>query len=189
MTALPIKRKSDIRRLSRHLLETCPRDYALFILAINTGLRYQQLSLLRVVDLKALTVGDALTVTGNRPDLRVSVTVNIAIIDAVKILLDAFAHYHDTEPVFQGSIRGLALSDRSAHELVKSWGRFLNLPGSLTTLSLRKTYAYHRYKHAGVPLSVIQKELGHKSETQTRQYLGLVGADTIDYRSLTIELR
>ena len=63
----PIRHKTSIARMKRILKARSPRDFALFTLGLNTGLR--------ISDLLSLTVGDVLAGTGTR--LRIATRLSL----------------------------------------------------------------------------------------------------------------
>ena len=171
MQSEPIRKKSDVKRLLQHL-ESHPRNYALFVVGINSGLRYSDLSRIRVLDVSGLLVGESFYTKEKKTGKRREVVINHAMREAIDKLLVSKS-YGPNEPLFQGTIRGKALTWRSANELMKSWGRFLDLRVKVGTHSLRKTFGYHQRKYGGVPIEILQRIFNHKNIRETERYIGI----------------
>lgn len=172
MLVEPIRKKSDVKRLLQHLAPH-PRNYALFVIGINCGLRYSDLARICVKDVKGLAVGESFFIQEKKTKKRREIVINNAMHDAIEKLLTAYPYYKPHEPIFQGSIRGEALTWRSANELVKQWGRFLDLRFNVGTHTLRKTFGYHQRKYGGVAIELIQRALNHKHYRDTERYIGI----------------
>lgn len=81
--------------------------------------------------------------------------------------------YKPHEPLFQGTVRGKALSYKSVNALVKSWAKYLGLRENYGTHSLRKTFAYCQRRYGGVAIELLQTLFNHSSPRQTMLYVGI----------------
>ena len=193
----PLRKKSEIERIKRHLKSRSLRDYALFVLGINTGLR--------VGDLLALTVGDVLEGTGRR--LRVGVRLvireqktrkikRIILNDTARRALNEYLKSRERrfpeDPLFlsrqrngkDGSLR--ALSRKQVWKVLSDAARACHVGDTIGTHTMRKTFGYYRYK-TGHPLEEIQKMLNHSSPAITLIYIGIT-QDQMDQSYRDVQL-
>lgn len=177
----PLRTRADIAKMKRILQTRSARDYALFVLAINTGFR--------IGDLLALTVGDVLAGAGARLRIAPRVMVReqkthkkrIAILNAparkaLKQYLSTRARRFPEDPLFISRNRDKSGSYRAISR-AQAWRRLSDAARacgivSFGTHSMRKTFGYFHYK-AGQPLEEIQKILNHSSPAVTLCYIGI----------------
>lgn len=169
ITVQPIKTTRDIASLKR-MLANNPRDYALFVVGINTALRAS--------DLLKLTAGQVRQILADEDDggfvretktgKRRRIIFNDAAKDALRRLL-ATETYGAADPIFQGQ-RG-PMTASYLCRLVKSWCASINLTGNYGSHSLRKTWGYHQRVTFGVDIPTLMDALGHSTQRQTLTYL------------------
>ena len=167
----PIKKKRDIANIKR-ILSDRPRNLALFTLGINTNLRASDLLRIKVGQVRGLKPGDEITLREKKTGKNRRITLNRAVIMAVKGLL-AFQEYHGSqadEYLFK-SQRAPVLTVQSVHRLVKSWCKAINLKGNYGSHTLRKTWGYHQRVTFGVGLPELMVAFNHSSQRQTLDYL------------------
>jgi integrase/recombinase XerC len=69
------------------------------------------------------------------------------------------------------SRQGGRLKRKQAHNILKDAFEACELPGQVTTHSLRKTFANHVLRASGGNIKVLQELLGHKHLSTTEVYL------------------
>ncbi len=199
----PIRDKEDITRIVDYYLERGQyRKLMMFIIAINTGMRF--------VDLRTLTFGDFLDETGHFKkkfiyvaiktaakreqhghQQNLEVYVNKAVREAIRLywrtLGDQPLSLNDPIFVNEGrNGRGNALNQegyrRHLHSLINSLGIGIRC-GTHTT---RKTFAYHvatsmvdaaRRTRTMDNLILLQQMLGHASMKTTCKYIGIASEE------------
>lgn len=168
ITVEPIKSRKAIASIKRQLADK-PRDYALFVVGINTALRAS--------DLLKLTAGQVRSILGDEDGGLVRETktgktrrviFNAAAKDALSKLL-ATREYDAAEPVFQGQ-RG-AMSASYLCRLVAGWCAEEEIEGHFGSHSLRKTWGYHQRVTHKVDIPTLMDVLGHSTQKQTLTYL------------------
>jgi integrase len=165
------KDRYDISRLRQHL-KPHPRNYALFVVGINCGLRFSDLIRITVKDVQGLEVGNRFFIREKKTKKQRYVIINKAIHEAIERLLKS-KNYGQNDPIFQGTIRGKALSYKSVNALVKNWAKWLGLSQNYGTHSLRKTFAYCQRRYGGVAIELIQRLFNHKNMRETMLYVGI----------------
>ncbi len=179
----PIRKKSTIRRMKDALKSRNLRDYALFSLGINCGLR--------ISDLLSLQVKDVLAGTGKR--IRISKEIEIKehktrkakrfpINDKAREALRDYLSDRRPEPDEPLFLSRQKDSDgnKSAISRYQVWramnyaARVAGVPEShrIGTHTLRKTFGYQLRK-SGVDIPEIQMMLNHSHPAVTIRYLGI----------------
>ena len=189
-TVDPIKDKADIELFKQYFLKTGNlRNYMLFVVGINVGLR--------AGDLLSLKVGDVVNQVGERNyecklQVRLKeqktnkhrmIWINEAAQEAIKLYLDSQqlnsqqtdneldeylfkSREGDNKPLTVGHVA------RMLREAAKELG--ITYP--VGTHSLRKTWAYHifmSHRDDAYFLSVLQQMLNHSSSAITLRYIGI----------------
>ena len=165
----PIKRKEDINTI-KDMLYPNPRNYALFVLGINTGYRAIELSNLRVRDVRYLEAGDTLEVWQTKTSKYRRVKINAQVHEAIQRLLDE-EKPHDNEPLFRSRKFNGKLCVETITRLLRDWCKFAGLQGNFGSHTLRKTWGYHQRKNNAVPIHILMVAFGHTTQAQTLNYL------------------
>lgn len=188
--AEPIKSLDDIDRITNYLLSNSEyRDYMLFIVGINFGLRASDLLQLRFTDLinDNYTFKDRVVVfeikTRNTRKNRKNryITINNAVIDAVTLYLEntdniRLDHYMFRSMSNRVKSDNSPLTVRSLDRILKNIQTECKLNMKVSTHTLRKTFAYHQMMMSNNDprkLLLLQKMLGHSTSVQTLDYIGL----------------
>ena len=173
----PIRKKKTIQDLKR-LLADKPLDMALLTVGINTNLRAGDLLSLKVDDLRDLKPGDSLELKERKTGKKKLTTFNKPSIEAIQGLINS-RDYDPGDHLFIGQ-RGNVLSVPALNLKIKRWMKRLGLKGNYGCHSLRKTWAFHQYRHFNVQLPVLMKALNHSSQSTTLRYLGIQSKDLND---------
>ena len=168
---MPIKRLKDVKTIKKMLVNE-PRNYALFVMGINTALKASDLARLTVADVRHLKHGDILEIVKKRSGKKRPVPLNKACTKAIARLIEA-EDLKDDDPLFKSRKKGGRLTVQSIHRLVKGWCRAINLSGNYGSHTLRKTFGYHRRVTFGRSVTELRKLFGHNSKQATIDYLCL----------------
>lgn len=175
------KRKiSTIKKLLKGGDDT--RDYVLFTLGINLGLRIGDLLNLEVRDLfnNNNKIKESIEIIEQKTGKLNIITINNESTDTLNYLVRNEPNIlkvsnnkiiYNTRKKFEG------ISRVQAYKLIKKWCNQIGLEDvSIGTHSMRKTWGYHAFK-SGVPVEVIQEKYKHSSTSTTRHYLGIEQKD------------
>lgn len=171
----PIKNKKDIEKIKQYLLgKENKRDYMLFVVGINIGLRAGDLLSLKYSDiLDNGKIKDSVTIQEEKTDNVRTFELNDSAKKAIQLYLDSINNDYDMDSYLFSSRKGNeALTVGSAHKLIKTLMRDLKIKGNYGTHSLRKTFGYHSYNN-GIPLETLQKVFGHSTQAMTLKYIGI----------------
>jgi len=164
-TAQPITSLEKIAEI-KQLLKDRPRDYALFVVGINTGFRASDLVAFTVGIFRKVKIGDRLVIIEKKTGKKRAITINRAVHEAIQPLFDA----KDSQPLFRNRDGG-RLAVESIIRLVKSWCSSVGLEGNYSSHTLRKTWGYHQRVQFGVDIPTLMEAFGHSSQKQTLTYL------------------
>lgn len=148
-----------------------PRDFALFVVGINTAFRASELLALTVGQVRHLNPGDTLTVREQKTSKKRPVQLNAPAHEAIQKLLAVMPDAADTDPLFQSRKGSKAITVSTMNNMVKEWVTVPNLPGNYGSHTLRKTWGYHQRVTFKNDLPTIMTALGHSTQRQTLHYL------------------
>lgn len=203
-TSDPIKRMSDIDRICKYLKEGKRyRDYLLFVIGINFGLRISDLRKLRFSNLindnlvfkDRFPVFEQKTRNTRKKKINRYITINEAVIEAVTLYLENTSGVSLSDYMFKsksnnGSNKNEPISVRSVNRILDKLAEELDLDMKVSTHTLRKTFCYHQMlmsHNDPRKLMLLQKMLNHSSPAQTLDYIGIT-CEEIDeaYRNLNL---
>ncbi len=178
-TAEPIKSKKDIKAVEQYLKEHNERDYVIWVLGLNSGLRVSDIVGLNVSDVADKT---HITIIEKKTQKHKSFYIN----DKLRKVLKSFIKNRDSdEPLFLGK-RGYRLNRRQVHRFLVNACKELGIDSKTATHTMRKTFGYHHYQKFKDPV-ILQKIFNHSSMSITLRYIG-VEQDEIDYCYKNFEL-
>ncbi|NMM62288.1 tyrosine-type recombinase/integrase [Clostridium sp. P21] len=189
----PIKSTKDIAKVKQYLLgKENKRDYTLFTVGINVGLRAGDLLRLKIKDvLIDDTIVDKVVICEEKTDKKREFDLNDSAKSAIRLYLDTLQGIDYESYLFKSRKGSGALTVESAHKIIKTTLRELNIKGNYGTHSLRKTFAYHIYvnniKNNPTIINTLQKMLNHSSASVTLRYIGITKEVISDvYNSLNL---
>ena len=181
---------SEIRRVSACFTGTYEvRNRGLFLLGVSTGGRISELLSLRIADVwqngRAVTdlLFDKSVVKGGELSRAVPVNTDgrLAIEDLIRWHREKYGNLNVTRPLFPSRNKkgSVAMSRRTAHDVLKKAFSVAGLNGHLATHTLRKSFAQRLYVQTG-DVFAVQEMLGHRNVATTQLYLGVNYASVRD---------
>jgi len=166
----PIKCTSEIKLIKNFLKDHSLRDYCLFLLGINTGIRLHELLHLKVSNVThpSGTILSYLSLEDYKnPPIYLNNNIREDLFQYIQkgqLNRDCylFPSKKTNEPMTRQQVY------RILNEAASKAG--IQHPVGMTTL--RKTFGYHAYRK-GIAISLIQKRLHHASSTETLQFIGV----------------
>ncbi|MBP2643955.1 MAG: xerC 5 [Firmicutes bacterium] len=175
----PIRDKKQIEHMKKLLKSDNLRDYVLFVLGINSGLRISDLLHLTVEDVKGknrITIREQKT--GKAKDFPLSNTC--------KKVLQEYLKTSSSGWLFPSRQGEGPISRVQAYRIINAAARAVGIKDKIGTHTLRKTFGYHAYQ-SGVGVEVIQKLLNHSSPGTTLRYIGIT-KDELDEVYINLNL-
>ncbi len=177
--AEPIKNKKEIKAIESYLKEHNKRDYVVWVLGLNSGLR--------VSDIVGLNVGDVvdkthITIIEKKTQKRKSFYIN----DKLKRVLKDYTQGRNLdEPLFLGK-QGKRLDRSQVYRFIIKTCNLLGISAKVSTHTMRRTFGYHHYQKFKDAI-ILQKIFNHSSQRITLMYIG-VSQDEIDLSYKNFEL-
>ena len=185
----PIRDKNKISHIKKVLKANNLRDYALFVLGINSGLRISDILKLKISDVldDKSKIKERITLreqkTGKTKDFPMS--------ESSKSAINLYLKQRDfnlNQPLFisRKSDNDGFLKRQQAYRIINDVARVVGIKESIGTHTLRKTFGYHAYNN-GYDISIIQKLFNHSTPSITLRYIGIT-QDELDNVYLSLDL-
>ena len=166
----PIRDKEIIERMKDYLKKRNERDYILFMLGLNTGLRVQDILDLKVIDVR----GELIKVKERKTKKHRRIPIN----RELRRALNAYIYNKDDQEYLiasrqknkQGLVKGINRS--TAYRIIKEAARQSGFKDNCGTHTMRKTFGYMHYKKYN-NLAALKKIFNHDTEAITFAYIGL----------------
>jgi len=177
----PIRDKKQLEKMKSYLLKQNQRDYVLFVLGINSGLRISDLLNLSIEDVKGK---DRITLR----EQKTGKAKNFPLSDTSKKVIADYLKQQDliSGPLFPSRKGGKPISRIQAYRVINEAARQAKIKDNIGTHTLRKTFGYWAYKQ-GVDITIIQKLLNHSAPSVTLRYVG-IQQDQLDDVYLNLNL-
>ena len=182
----PIRDLKQIETIKRLLRQQSPRDYCLFVLGINSGLRISDLLRLRISDVSEkgkpkdrIRLREAKT--NKFKDFPMSDNAKAAVKEYLKIRI-----INENEPLFLSRKNKGFLLRQQAYRILNDVAKRVGIKEKIGTHTLRKTFGYNAHNN-GYDITLIQKLFNHSSPSITLRYIGITQEQMDDvYMSLDL---
>jgi integrase len=171
-TTDPLKTPEAVQKV-KDLLAGNVRDYALWVVAVNSALRSGDLCRLKWED----TVDDGICIQLRVLEGKTKKPRTIPLNPDTSAALRAWRFLCESEFVYSGQ-RG-ALTTATWGRSIKAWCESVGFTGNFSGHSARKTFVRVQHDHFGTSLPVLMKVLNHSTELQTMTYMGRLGDDVL----------
>ncbi|EOO65824.1 phage integrase [Bacillus cereus VD196] len=167
----PIRDSEQIQQIKEYLKEKNARNYILFVMGINTGLR--------ISDILKLKVGDVQGSHISMREMKTGKQKRIQITSSLKRELKWFNEGREVEEYLLKSRKGKnrPIGRSMAYKILKNTAAEFGLD-EIGTHTLRKTYGYHMYMQTK-NIALLMEIFNHSSEKVTLRYIG-VNQDAMD---------
>lgn len=186
-TVEPIRDPKKVDAMKKYLRGKNLRDYAFFVLGINTGLRNRDLKSLKVGDVSSDgKISDRIYIrekkTGKEKIFRVNETAK----KVLKGYLVTRPGAGQEELLFRSREGSRELTSQQIRNIILEAARAVGVTKRIGTTTLRKTFGYHARKR-GVPIEVLMRIFNHSWPGVTMRYI-CISQDEIEeiYMDLNI---
>jgi len=172
-TVDPIRNKEDIRKMKDVLLKKCYRDYLIFEVGINTGLRISDILNLKVSDVRDKYYIEIRERKTKKPKkFRINEFLR-------KELEEYIASKQDEDYIFD-SLRtpGKNLDRVRIYRILNTAAWNAGLKIRIGTHTMRKTFGFHFYQKTK-DIALLQQIFNHSSPSMTLRYIG-INQDILD---------
>ncbi|KEI83562.1 integrase (plasmid) [Clostridium botulinum B2 433] len=162
----PIRDKEVINKFKNELLKNGYRDYMLFVIGINTGLRISDILKLRVEDVKDKT---HIVIREQKTSKRTRVLINSMLREDIENYVECM---DNTEYLFKSRKgQNKPITRVQAYRILSKAGKHLGM-SEVGTHTLRKTFGYWHYKQYK-DVAILQDIFNHSAPSITLRYIGI----------------
>jgi integrase len=162
----PIRDPEMIDEIKRYLMNQSHRNYMMFVLGINTGLRIQDILKLRVRDV----TGEQLVMTEMKTNKRKFLQINPLLKREIKKYTAEMNADDYLFPSRQGG-KNKPIKRDMAYKIMRAGAKEFGLV-DIGTHTLRKTFGYHMYQKTK-DITLVQRMLNHSDRSITMRYIGM----------------
>lgn len=167
----PIRSKTKIEEVKQILREQSERDYFLFFMGINSGLRISDILKLKVSDVRGQT---HLNIREEKTDKFKRFKINAALMDAINEYTEEM---EEDEYLFPSRKGEGPIQRVQAYRILNKAAKKAGLK-EIGTHTLRKTFGYHFYQKTK-DVAMLQEIFNHSAPSVTKRYIG-ISQDEID---------
>ncbi len=191
MPVQPIRDQKKIDDMKKVLRGQNIRDYCMFVLGINTGLRISDILKLKINDIvdKKGRFKERIEITEKKTGKKQDIVLSQSAISALKEYLKTREDDDYDSPLFisrKSKRVKRPISERQAYYIINRAAKSVGIKDHIGTHTMRKTFGYHAYKK-GYDITRIQKLLNHSSPAITLLYIGIT-RDELDTIRKSINL-
>lgn len=170
----PFKSVRDIEKIKQYLRgKKSLRDYAIFTVGINVGLRAGDLLKLKWSDvLEEDRIKKTIYIIEEKTGKGKVIVLNKSARTALQEFKNSLNNITPNDYIFKSRKGNGHIQVRSLYKIINDTVKELNIKGNYGSHSLRKTFGYHRYKN-GVQLETLQKVFNHSTQAVTLRYIGI----------------
>lgn len=182
----PIRDLKQIETMKKLLKQQNLRDYCLFVLGINSGLRISDLLKLQVANvIEKGKIKDRIRLREKKTNKFKDFPLSEKTKQAIKEYLKT-RDYTENEPLFISRKNKGFLLRQQAYKIINDVAKSIGIKEKIGTHTLRKTFGYHAYNN-GYDITLIQKLFNHSSPSVTLRYIGITQEELDDvYLSLDL---
>lgn len=182
----PIRDLKQIETIKKLLKQQNLRDYCLFVLGINSGLRISDLLKLRISDIiENNKIKERISLREKKTNKFKDFPLSDKTKQAIKEYLKT-RNYTENEPLFISRKNKGFLLRGQAYKIINNVAQSVGIKEKIGTHTLRKTFGYHAYNN-GYDITLIQKLFNHSSPSVTLRYIGIT-QDKLDDVYLSLDL-
>lgn len=176
----PIRDKEQIKKVKQVLKQSNQRNYLLFVLGINSGLRISDILKLKVKDVKNKKCIEI-------KEQKTKKYKKFPITKTLKLCIDKYINNKLSEDWLFESKRGSQPITRvQAYRIICNACNNAGINLNIGTHTLRKTFGYHFYQEKK-DIVILQKIFNHSTPDITLRYIG-INQDIIDLNLMTFSL-
>lgn len=181
----PIRDKKKIEAMKKILYADNIRNYVLFVLGINSGIRVSDLCKLKDTEVKEDNgkIKERIIIR----EKKTGKTKNYPINESAKKALIEYLGVKSPEGKYLFASRkgGNPITRIQAYRILNDAAELVGVP-RVGTHSLRKTFGYHAYIN-GTSITLLQRIFNHTTQKDTLRYIGIT-QDEIDEVYININL-
>ncbi|KAB2331116.1 tyrosine-type recombinase/integrase [Cytobacillus depressus] len=168
----PIKDIEKINAMKENLKKQSWRDFLLFVLGINTGIRVHDLLTLKVEDIwDGAEIKEFLHIYDEKKVKHHSHYINSRVKEALQSYLSTF-DFKNEDYLFKSKKNNLPITRQQAYRIINQAAKDVGINGKIGMHTLRKTFGYHAYQK-GIAISILMSIYNHQTHAETLRYIGI----------------
>lgn len=171
-TVQPIRDPEIVADIKVYLKEANPRDFIMFLLGVDTGLRISDVLKLRVRDV----IGSHIILREKKTSKEKRILITPELKRELKPYIEGMEKHTFLIQSRQGKNRPIGRS--MAYKILRQVAEEFQL-SEIGCHTLRKTFGYIMYHHTQKDIGALMEFFGHSSQRMTLRYIGLE-QDTLD---------
>ena len=173
-----IKDKKQIEKVKTILRKTNLRDYLLFTMGINIGLRISDLLQLRFIDVLDRTGSffDIITVKEQKTEKTKTFMLNDTVKKALTEYMKSIQYEHGSYIFSSRKGDNKPISRVQAYRVINEACMIAKIKGAIGCHTLRKTFGYWAYKQ-GIDITLLMRIFNHSTPSITLRYIGIEQED------------
>ena len=182
----PIRDKKKIDAMKKVLKADSNRNYIMFLLGINSGLRISDMLLLKVSDVKDKKgkINDRVVIREKKTNKSKNFPLSKPVQKALEEYTNGMEYGGSLLPSREGDNK--SITRQQAYRIINAAARAVGITDQIGTHTLRKTFGYHAHKQ-GASLELLQKLFNHAAPSITMRYIGIT-QDDMDAVYLSMDL-
>jgi site-specific recombinase XerD len=175
-TVQPIRDLKQLNDMKEYLYNHSQRDYLIFVLGINSGLR--------ISDLLKLTVEDVATGSVTIREQKTGKTKQFALSDTCIL---AIKKYLESTGLTEGLLFASKYTGNTGKPVTREYvwtalnkaADYVGIKENIGTHTMRKSFGFWALRN-GVDIAYIMQALNHSSLAQTKKYIGITETELND---------
>ncbi|NCU28714.1 MAG: site-specific integrase [Candidatus Moranbacteria bacterium] len=173
----PIRNIKVIEKMKRLMLKDHKiREYVLFTIGINFGIRISDILALKWKDIwDGKKFHDQIAIREKKTNKHKTFVLNDSCRSALKLLLEEFNEAQSEDylfPSLSNRVKNKPVSRQYVWDFMNQYARLAGSEERVGTHTLRKTFGYFAYQK-GISLELLQAILNHNSSKETLLYIGI----------------
>lgn len=173
----PIRDMRKLELIKQHLKDSNERDYILFMLGINTGLRISDIIPLKVGQVKGTYIDIREKKTSKEKRIKINGVLRKALDGYIRNKPDSEYLFKSRNAKHITGNKDEPIDCSMAYKILSEAARKFGVE-SIGTHSLRKTFGYHFYLRKK-DIALLMELFNHSEESITLRYVGIL-QDTLD---------
>lgn len=189
-TVEAIKDRKEIELIKMVLRQQSIRDYLLFVVGCNTGLRISDILKLKVSDFvtgERRCIRKHITIIEQKTGKERRIAVNNTLQKALKLYLDEYSPQPNEYFFLSRKGSNSPITPTQAYRILNAAADKCKIDINFGTHTLRKTWGYWTYKSTGNNIGLVMDMLNHSSPSITLRYIGIT-QEQKDQTYLSVEI-
>lgn len=189
-TVEPIRDEKKIAAMKAVLKDNSLRNYLLFVLGINTGLRISDLLKLRISDVidDNGKIVNSMWIREGKNNKERNIYFNREVKKAIQEYLESLSNYNPNWYLFKSQKgQNKAIDRGQAYHILNNAAQMVGIKERVGTHTLRKTFGYWARMKGIATIEQLQEIFNHATPAITKRYIGITQAELNNvYRDLNL---